>query len=230
MFSKSKITQSMIDAVNDVIGLTEKLDVKKRTSDTLSGRVKISPTSGDNEHTDYKVELNAEETDKGESSTDVKGNKTTKYKDGSWKTETPTYKDDGKNSEGKVHHLSDIARRKMIKMIVKKEEFELDEVLDTFSHIKSYLNKNDQKRSKLTNSPENSISHPDYDKTANKIRKSFDGNNKVLNKLNKLNKPEGVQEESKYLSSHVNKIKNLVKHTLGKMESDKSKFHDDTES
>ncbi|CAB4222683.1 hypothetical protein UFOVP1655_180 [uncultured Caudovirales phage] len=66
MFEKNTISQSMIDAVNNVLEnsnsvLTEKVDVKKRTTDTLAGRVKIPASSGDNEHTAFKVELNAEE-------------------------------------------------------------------------------------------------------------------------------------------------------------------------
>jgi hypothetical protein len=66
MFEKNTISQSMIDAVNNVLEnsnsvLTEKVDVKKRTTDTLAGRVKIPAASGDNEHTAFKVELNAEE-------------------------------------------------------------------------------------------------------------------------------------------------------------------------
>ena len=193
MFSKSKITQSMIDAVNTVVGLTEKVDAKKRTTDTLAGRVKIPPTSGDNEHTDYKVELNAEETDKGESSTDAKGNKTTKYKDGSWQTETPTHKDDGKNPEGKVHHLSDVARRKMIKMNAKNEEVELDEVLDTFGHIKSYLDKSATKRKLLAATGKLG------DDSHRKINKSFAGSDKAINKWNKKNSfnKEEVELEEK---------------------------------
>ena len=61
MFSKDIISQSIIDAVSSVLQLDEKLNVKKRTTDTLVGRVKIPAASGDNEHTAYKVELNAEE-------------------------------------------------------------------------------------------------------------------------------------------------------------------------
>ena len=155
MFSKSKITQSMIDAVNTVVGLTEKVDAKKRT----------------------------EETDKGESSTDAKGNKTTKYKDGSWQTETPTHKDDGKNPEGKVHHLSDVARRKMIKMNANNEEVELDEVLDTRKSIKSYLDKNDAQRTTLKASG-----------TFDKVKKRLTGANKALDKLSKLNREEVLDE------------------------------------
>ena len=179
MFSKDIISQSIIDAVSNVLNLDEKIDAKKRTTDTLSGRVKIPPTAGDNEHTDYKVELNAEETDKGESSTDAKGNKTTKYKDGSWQTETPTHKDDGKNPEGKVHHLSDVARRKMIKMNANNEEVELDEVLDTRKSIKSYLDKNDAQRTTLKASG-----------TFDKVKKRLTGANKALDKLSKLNREE----------------------------------------
>ena len=179
MFSKDIISQSIIDAVSNVLNLDEKIDTKKRTTDTLAGRVKIPPTSGDNEHTDYKVELNAEETDKGESSTDAKGNKTTKYKDGSWQTETPTHKDDGKNPEGKVHHLSDVARRKMIKMNANNEEVELDEVLDTRKSIKSYLDKNDAQRTTLKASG-----------TFDKVKKRLTGANKALDKLSKLNREE----------------------------------------
>ena len=184
MFSKDIISQSIIDAVSDVLNLDEKIDAKKRTTDTLSGRVKIPPTAGDNEHTDYKVELNAEETDKGESSTDAKGNKTTKYKDGSWQTETPTHKDDGKNPEGKVHHLSDVARRKMIKMNANNEEVELDEVLDTRKSIKSYLDKNDAQRTTLKASG-----------TFDKVKKRLTGANKALDKLSKLNREEVELEE-----------------------------------
>ena len=181
MFSKDIISQSIIDAVSNVLNLDEKIDTKKRTTDTLAGRVKIPPTSGDNEHTDYKVELNAEETDKGESSTDAKGNKTTKYKDGSWQTETPTHKDDGKNPEGKVHHLSDVARRKMIKMNAKNEEVELDEVLDTRKSIKSYLDKSATKRKLLAATGKLG------DDSHRKINKSFAGSDKAINKWNKKN-------------------------------------------
>lgn len=184
MFSKDIISQSIIDAVSNVLNLDEKIDTKKRTTDTLTGRVKIPATAGDNEHTDYKVELNAEETDKGESSTDAKGNKTTKYKDGSWQTETPTHKDDGKNPEGKVHHLSDVARRKMIKMNANNEEVELDEVLDTRKSIKSYLDKNDAQRTTLKASG-----------TFDKVKKRLTGANKALDKLSKLNREEVELDE-----------------------------------
>jgi hypothetical protein len=190
MFSKDIISQSIIDAVSNVLNLDEKIDTKKRTTDTLAGRVKIPPTSGDNEHTDYKVELNAEETDKGESSTDAKGNKTTKYKDGSWQTETPTHKDDGKNPEGKVHHLSDVARRKMIKMNANNEEVELDEVLDTRKSIKSYLDKNDAQRTTLKASG-----------TFDKVKKRLTGANKALDKLSKLNREEVELDEKINLKS-----------------------------
>lgn len=184
MFSKDIISQSIIDAVSNVLNLDEKIDTKKRTTDTLAGRIKITPTAGDNTHTAYKVELNVEETDKGESSTDAKGNKTTKYKDGSWQTETPTHKDDGKNPEGKVHHLSDVARRKMIKMNANNEEVELDEVLDTRKSIKSYLDKNDAQRTTLKASG-----------TFDKVKKRLTGANKALDKLSKLNREEVELEE-----------------------------------
>lgn len=127
MFEKDIVTQSIIDAVNSVLNIDEKINVKKRTTDTLAGRVKIPPTAGDNEHTDYKVELNAEEVE------------------------------------------------------------QVDEVLDTYKGIKSYLDKSAVKRSALRDAPENKISHPDYDKTTNKIRKSFAGSDKAINKWNKKN-------------------------------------------
>ena len=127
MFEKDIVTQSIIDAVNSVLNIDEKINVKKRTTDTLAGRVKIPPTAGDNEHTDYKVELNAEEVE------------------------------------------------------------QVDEVLDTYKGIKSYLDKSVVKRSALRDAPENKIAHPDYDKTANKIRKSFAGSDKAINKWNKKN-------------------------------------------
>ena len=200
MFSKDIISQSIIDAVSNVLNLDEKIDIKKRTTDTLAGRVKIPPTAGDNEHTDYKVELNAEETDKGESSTDAKGNKTTKYKDGSWQTETPTHKDDGKNPEGKVHHLSDVARRKMIKMNANNEEVELDEVLDTRKSIKSYLDKNDAQRTTLKASG-----------TFDKVKKRLTGANKALDKLSKLNREEvELDEDSDEKIARVPKSKRFI--------------------
>ena len=200
MFSKDIISQSIIDAVSNVLKLDEKIDTKKRTTDTLAGRVKIPPTAGDNEHTDYKVELNAEETDKGESSTDAKGNKTTKYKDGSWQTETPTHKDDGKNPEGKVHHLSDVARRKMIKMNANNEEVELDEVLDTRKSIKSYLDKNDAQRTTLKASG-----------TFDKVKKRLTGANKALDKLSKLNREEvELDEDSDEKIARVPKSKRFI--------------------
>jgi len=58
MFAKDKVSQSMIDAVNGVISLDEKV-TKKRSTDTLAGRVAIPSTAGDNEHTSYKVALPA---------------------------------------------------------------------------------------------------------------------------------------------------------------------------
>jgi hypothetical protein len=133
MFSKSKITQSMINAVNDVLNLTEKVNVKKRTTDTLAGRVKIPPTAGDNEHTDYKVELNAEETE------------------------------------------------------------QVDEVLDTFGHIKSYLDKSATKRKLLASTGKLG------DDSHRKINKSFAGNDKAINKWNKKNSfnKEEVELEEK---------------------------------
>ena len=134
MFSKDIISQSIIDAVSSVLQLDEKLNVKKRTTDTLAGRVKIPAASGDNEHTAYKVELNAEE----------------------------------------------LAR--------------VDEILDTSPAIKSYLDKSAVKRDALRNSTENKISHPDYDKTSNKIRKSFDGSDKAINKWNTINRTRSTSE------------------------------------
>ena len=127
MFEKDIISKSIIDAVNNVLNLNEKLDVKKRTTDTLAGRVKIPPAAGDNQHSSYKVELNAEDVE------------------------------------------------------------QVDEVLDTYKGIKSYLDKSAVKRSALRDTPENKISHPDYDKTTNKIRKSFAGSDKAINKWNKKN-------------------------------------------
>lgn len=144
MFEKSKISQSMLDAVNSVLEssdatenamLNEKVNVKKRTTDTLAGRVKIPATSGDNEHSSYKVELNAEEMEK------------------------------------------------------------VDEVLDTYTGIKSYMDKSAVKRDALRNSPENKIAHPDYDKTSDKIRKSFHGSNTAINKWNKKNSLRSTSEE-----------------------------------
>lgn len=134
MFSKDIISQSIIDAVSSVLQLDEKLNVKKRTTDTLAGRVKIPAASGDNEHTAYKVELNAEELER------------------------------------------------------------VDEILDTSPAIKSYLDKSAVKRDALRNSTENKISHPDYDKTSNKIRKSFGGSDKAINKWNTINRTRSTSE------------------------------------
>jgi len=127
MFAKDKVSQSMIDAVNGVISLDEKV-TKKRSTDTLAGRVAIPTTAGDNEHTSYKVALPAG------------GSKSV------------------------------------------EEEVELDEVLDTKKSVGSYLDKSSAKRLKILNSPENKIAHPDYDKSAHKLRKSYAGNLKVLNR------------------------------------------------
>jgi hypothetical protein len=134
MFSKDIISQSIIDAVSNVLQLDEKLNVKKRTTDTLAGRVKIPAAAGDNEHTAYKVELNAEELER------------------------------------------------------------VDEILDTSPAIKSYLDKSAVKRDALRNSIENKISHPDYDKTSNKIRKSFGGSDKAINKWNTINRTRSTSE------------------------------------
>jgi hypothetical protein len=134
MFSKDIISQSIIDAVSNVLQLDEKLNVKKRTTDTLAGRVKIPAAAGDNEHTAYKVELNAEELER------------------------------------------------------------VDEILDTSPAIKSYLDRSAVKRDALRNSIENKISHPDYDKTSNKIRKSFGGSDKAINKWNTINRTRSTSE------------------------------------
>lgn len=137
MFEKDIVTQSIIDAVNSVLNIDEKINVKKRTTDTLAGRVKIPPAAGDNQHSSYKVELNAEEVE------------------------------------------------------------QVDEVLDTYKGIKSYLDKSAVKRSALRDAPENKIAHPDYDKTANKIRKSFADSDKAINKWNKKNSFTKVELDEK---------------------------------
>lgn len=126
MFAKDKVSQSMIDAVNGVISLDEKV-TKKRSTDTLAGRVAIPATSGDNEHTSYKVDLSG---------------------DGSKSVE---------------------------------EEVELDEVLDTFGGIKSYLDKSAAKRQSL------SATGKLGDDSHRKISKSFAGSGKAIDKWNKKN-------------------------------------------
>lgn len=126
MFAKDKVSRSMIDAVNGVISLDEKV-TKKRSTDTLAGRVAIPATSGDNEHTSYKVALSG---------------------DGSKSVE---------------------------------EEVELDEVLDTFGGIKSYLDKSAAKRQSL------SATGKLGDDSHRKISKSFAGSGKAIDKWNKKN-------------------------------------------
>jgi len=162
MFEKNTISQSMIDAVNNVLEnsnsvLTEKVDVKKRTTDTLAGRVKIPPSSGDNEHTAFKVELNSEEREPEED-----------YRSRTAKDEKAAPSEESPEER--------MERKRKAKEYA-KESYGLDEVLDTSSKRSEYLEKSAKKRAELT--PQASLDKPDI---MRKIRKSFAGSHKVLDK------------------------------------------------
>ena len=67
-----------------------------------------------------------------------------------------------------------------------KEEFELDEVLDTHKGIQSYIKKSAEKRAELVKN--DSITKPDHAEIRRKLEKSNKGFDKAINKQYKLNK------------------------------------------